>query len=243
MAAELVLLHGFTQTGRSWQPVLHALAARYRAIAPDLPGHGGFAERRPASFAACDAYVRVLADQPITLAGYSMGGRIALHAALSLGPRVRRLILVGASPGIADAAERAARAAEDAALADRIEAIGLEAFVREWGAQPLFDGMPRGIAEIAHADRMRNTAAGLAAALRGLGTGVMPPLCDRLGELTVPVELLVGERDEKFLAIAERMAAALTHARLHVVPGAGHAAHLEAPEVVAEIIAASGPAS
>jgi 2-succinyl-6-hydroxy-2,4-cyclohexadiene-1-carboxylate synthase len=237
MAAELVLLHGFTQTGRSWQPVLHALAARYRAIAPDLPGHGGFAERRPASFAACDAYVRVLADQPITLAGYSMGGRIALHAALSLGPRVQRLILVGASPGIADAAERAARAAEDAALADRIEAIGLEAFVREWGAQPLFDGMPRGIAEIAHADRMRNTAAGLAAALRGLGTGVMPPLWDRLGELTVPVELVVGERDEKFRAIAERMTAALVAGRLHVVPGTGHAVHLEAPEAVAEVIA------
>ena len=237
MAAELVLLHGFTQTGRSWQPVLHALAARYRAIAPDLPGHGGFAERRPASFAACDAYVRVLADQPITLAGYSMGGRIALHAALSLGPRVRRLILVGASPGIADAAERAARAAEDAALADRIEAIGLEAFAREWGAQPLFAGMPRGIAEIAHADRMRNTAAGLAAALRGLGTGVMPPLWDRLGELTVPVELVVGERDEKFRAIAERMTAALVAGRLHVVPGTGHAVHLEAPEAVAEVIA------
>ena len=237
MAAELVLLHGFTQTGRSWQPVLHALAARYRAIAPDLPGHGGFAERRPASFAACDAYVRVLADQPITLAGYSMGGRIALHAALSLGPRVRRLVLIGASPGIADAAERAARAAEDAALADRIEAIGLEAFVREWGAQPLFDGMPRGIAEIAHADRMRNTAAGLAAALRGLGTGVMPPLWDRLGELTVPVELVVGERDEKFRAIAERMTAALVAGRLHVVPGTGHAVHLEAPEAVAEVIA------
>ena len=237
MAAELVLLHGFTQTGRSWQPVLHALAARYRAIAPDLPGHGGFAERRPASFAACDAYVRVLADQPITLAGYSMGGRIALHAALSLGPRVRRLVLVGASPGIADAAERAARAAEDAALADRIEAIGLEAFVREWGAQPLFDGMPRGIAEIAHADQMRNTAAGLAAALRGLGTGVMPPLWDRLGELTVPVELVVGERDEKFRAIAERMTAVLVAGRLHVVPGTGHAVHLEAPEAVAEVIA------
>jgi 2-succinyl-6-hydroxy-2,4-cyclohexadiene-1-carboxylate synthase len=150
---------------------------------------------------------------------------------------VQRLILVGASPGIADAAERAARAAEDAALADRIEAIGLEAFVREWGAQPLFDGMPRGIAEIAHADRMRNTAAGLAAALRGLGTGVMPPLWDRLGELTVPVELVVGERDEKFRAIAERMTAALVAGRLHVVPGTGHAVHLEAPEAVAEVIA------
>jgi 2-succinyl-6-hydroxy-2,4-cyclohexadiene-1-carboxylate synthase len=235
MPADLVLLHGFTQTGRSWQPVLHALAARYRAVVPDLPGHGSFADRRPASFAACDAYLRALAGQPITLAGYSMGGRIALHAALSLRDRVERLVLIGASPGIADRPERAARAAADTELADRIEAIGLEAFAREWEAQPLFAGMPRGVAEIAHADRMRNTASGLAAALRGLGTGVMPSLWDRLGELAMPVELVVGERDVKFRAIDERMEAALPDARLHVVAGAGHAVQLEAPEAVAEV--------
>jgi 2-succinyl-6-hydroxy-2,4-cyclohexadiene-1-carboxylate synthase len=238
MAADLVLLHGFTQTGRSWQPVLHALAARYRAVAPDLPGHGDFAARRPASFAACDAYLRALARGPITLAGYSMGGRVALHAALSLGDRVARLVLVGASPGIADPAERATRAAADAALADRIEAIGVDAFVREWGAQPLFAGMPRGVAEIAHEDRMRNTALGLSAALRGLGTGVMSPLWDRLGELALPVELVVGERDERFRAIAQRMEAELADARVHVVAGAGHAPQLEAPDAVAEVLAA-----
>jgi 2-succinyl-6-hydroxy-2,4-cyclohexadiene-1-carboxylate synthase len=234
--ADLVLLHGFTQTGRSWQPVLHALAARYRAVAPDLPGHGGFAHRRPASFAACDAYVRALADGRFTLAGYSMGGRVALHAALSLGDRVARLVLIGASPGLAEAAERAARAAEDAALADRIEAIGLEAFVREWAAQPLFDGMPRGIAELVETDRLRNTAPGLAAALRGLGTGVMPSLWERLGELAMPVELVVGERDEKFGEIAERMARRIDDAHVHVVAGAGHAAHLEAPDAIVEIL-------
>lgn len=238
MAAELVLLHGFTQTGRSWQPVLHALAGRYRAVAPDLPGHGEFAARRPASFAACDAYLRALALDPITLAGYSMGGRMALHAALSLGDRIDRLVLIGASPGLADPAERAARAAEDAALADRIEAIGLEAFVHEWSAQPLFAGIPRGVADAANADRMRNTASGLAAALRGLGTGVMPSLWERLGELALPVELVVGERDDKFRAIGERMESALPDARLHVVPGAGHAVQLEAPGAVGDVVAA-----
>jgi 2-succinyl-6-hydroxy-2,4-cyclohexadiene-1-carboxylate synthase len=235
--ADLVLLHGFTQTGRSWQPIAHALAGRYRSLAPDLPGHGDFAERRPASFAACDAYLRALARGPVTLAGYSLGGRIALHAALSLGPVVERLVLIGASPGIADAAERAERAAADAALADRIESIGIEAFVREWAAQPLFAGMPRGVAELAEEDRLRNTASGLAAALRGLGTGVMPPLWGRLGELPMPVELVVGERDEKFRAVAARMEAALPSATLHVLPGAGHAAHLEAPDAVVELLA------
>jgi 2-succinyl-6-hydroxy-2,4-cyclohexadiene-1-carboxylate synthase len=145
-------------------------------------------------------------------------------------------VLVGASPGIADARERAQRAADDAALADRIEAIGLDAFVREWGAQPLFDGIPRGIAERIDADRRRNTAPGLAAALRGLGTGVMPPLWDRLGELAMPVDLVVGERDEKFRATAAQIAERTADARVHVVPGAGHAAHLEAPDALVELL-------
>jgi len=236
MHADLVLLHGFTQTGRSWQPVRHVLGARYRAVAPDLPGHGAFARRRPASFAACDAYVRALTDAPFTLAGYSMGGRIALHAALAVGNRIRRLVLVGASPGLADPQERARRRAADEALADRIEAIGVDAFAAEWAAQPLFAGMPRGIAEQADADRRRNTAPGLAAALRGLGTGAMPPLWDRLAELPMPVDLVVGERDGKFRAIAERMAAAIPAARLHIVPGAGHAVHLEQPAALAELL-------
>jgi 2-succinyl-6-hydroxy-2,4-cyclohexadiene-1-carboxylate synthase len=234
---DLVLLHGFTQTGRSWQAIAHALAGRYRPATPDLPGHGDFAERRPASFTACDAYLRALSDEPFTLVGYSMGGRVALHAALSLGERVQRLVLIGASPGLAGAAERAARAADDAALADRVESIGLDAFVREWGAQPLFDGIPRGVADMIDADRRRNTAAGLAAALRGLGTGVMPSLWERLGELAMPVELVVGERDAKFRGIAERMEARLPDARVVVVPGAGHVAHLELPDTLIERLA------
>ncbi|HEY7074683.1 MAG TPA: 2-succinyl-6-hydroxy-2,4-cyclohexadiene-1-carboxylate synthase [Solirubrobacteraceae bacterium] len=237
MAPTVVLLHGFTQTRRSWRRTVQALGGRYRALAPDLPGHGQSAHR-VASFDACTAYVRALAPPRFSLAGYSMGGRVALHAALALRDRLEQLVLIGASPGLAEATERAARRAADDALADRIEAIGVEAFAREWAAQPLFAGQPERVAAAAHADRLRNTAEGLAAALRGLGTGAMDPLWDRLPELTIPVTLLVGERDEKFRAIAERMAARLPDARLTIVPGAGHAAHLERPEVVAQLVAA-----
>jgi len=136
MPSTLVLLHGFTQTRQSWRRTIAALSGSRRALAPDLPGHG-HAAARPASFPACTGYVRALGGERFTLAGYSMGGRIALHAALALGDRVERLVLVGASPGIADPAERAARRAADDALAARIETIGVEAFAREWAALPL----------------------------------------------------------------------------------------------------------
>src|SRR3954453_7109333 len=109
MAPALVLLHGFTQTRQSWRRTVRALGAgRYRALVPDLPGHGQAAHRTP-SFEACTAYVRALGPERFTLARYSMGGRIALHAALALRDRLERLVLVGASPGIAEGAERAAR--------------------------------------------------------------------------------------------------------------------------------------
>jgi len=232
----LVLLHGFTQTRQSWRRTIAALGGRYRALAPDLPGHGLAAERRPASFAACAAYVRALADEPCVLAGYSMGGRIALYTALAVPGLVQRLVLVGASPGLADAAEREARRRCDFALADRIEAIGVAAFAQEWGAQELFAGQEARVAAAAHADRLRNTPHGLAAALRGLGTGVMPPLWARLGELAMPVTLVVGERDAKFRAIADRMAPAIPDCRVEIVAGAGHAAQLEQPDVVAAAI-------
>jgi 2-succinyl-6-hydroxy-2,4-cyclohexadiene-1-carboxylate synthase len=233
MPPALVLLHGFTQTRQSWRRTTRALAGRYRALAPDLPGHGQSAQRT-ASFDAVTAYLRALAPPQFTLAGYSMGGRIALHAALALKPE--RLILIGASPGLQDAQERAQRKLADDALADRIERIGIEAFAAEWAAQPLFAGQPERVRAAANADRLRNTPHGLANALRGLGTGVMEPLWDRLPELTLPVTLIAGERDEKFRATAERMLERLPRAQLRIVPGAGHAPQLEAPELVAELI-------
>ena len=233
----VVLLHGFTQTRQSWRRTVAALGGRYRALAPDLPGHGLAAERRPASFSACAAYVRALAgDEPFTLAGYSMGGRIALYTALALPGRIQRLVLVGASPGLADPAEREERRRADAALADRIEAMPIESFAVEWGAQALFAGQGERVAAAAHADRLRNTPAGLAAALRGLGAGVMPPLWERLGRLALPVTLVAGERDAKFRAIAEQMAERLPDARVEIVSGAGHAVQLEQPDGVAAIL-------
>jgi 2-succinyl-6-hydroxy-2,4-cyclohexadiene-1-carboxylate synthase len=234
----IVLLHGFTNTGAGWGDVIAELDVGAGALAPDIRGHGGATAAKPVSLEAVTADVAAAAPGSFALAGYSMGGRLALHIAVALPGRVTRVVLIGASPGIADAADRAQRRAADEALADEIERLTIDEFAERWARTPVLAGQPAAVRAAVHADRLRSTPAGLAAALRGLGTGALPSLWDRLGELAMPADLIVGERDATFRNTAERMAAALPQATVHVVPGAGHAVHLEAPAAVAEIIAA-----
>ncbi len=236
---QLVLLHGFTQTGASWDPVVAALRERYRPVAPDLRGHGSATALTPVTLEAVIGDLARLAPASFQLAGYSMGGRIALHVALALPDRVTQLSLIGASPGIADPERRAERRAADERLADELERSRIEEFARRWAKTPILAGLAPDVAEEVHADRLRSAPQGLARALRGLGTGALPPLWERLGELAMPVMLIVGEHDRKFRETAAQMARALAAARVEVVAGAGHAVHLEAPERVAEIIAAA----
>jgi 2-succinyl-6-hydroxy-2,4-cyclohexadiene-1-carboxylate synthase len=240
MTPAVLLLHGFTHTGASWQPVVAALGERYRALAPDIRGHGSASAAEPVTLQEVLADIDALAPRRFTLAGYSMGGRIALHVALAFGTRVRRVVLVGASPGIADPSEREQRRRSDWQLADEIERSSIEQFARRWAMTPVLAGLPEDVGARAHADRLRNSPAGLARALRGLGAGTLPSLWGRLGALMVPVTLVAGERDPKSRQIAEWMRGLIGDAELVVAPGTGHAVHLQAPELVAEIIAGEG---
>jgi len=233
MAPTVLFLHGFTHTGRSWRPVIAALGERYTSVADDIRGHGDASERVPVSLeAVIDDVLGAGGPEPFTLVGYSMGGRIALHLALAAGDRVQRVVLIGASPGIADQAERAARRRADDELADEIEHSSIDEFARRWAQTPVLAGLSPAALQAAHADRLRSTPAGLARALRGLGTGALPSLWDRLGELAMPVTLVVGERDSKFQGIAAEVAAAIPAAELVIVPGVGHPVHLEAPAAI-----------
>jgi 2-succinyl-6-hydroxy-2,4-cyclohexadiene-1-carboxylate synthase len=244
MPETIVLLHGFAGTGRMWEPVITGLdGAPYLPLAPDLRGHGSASGRRPIDFAACAADVLALVDGPFALCGYSLGGRVALHVALAAPDRVTRLVLVATTAGIEDPDERAARRRADDTLAEEIAAGTIDDFVARWSAQPLFAGDPPAAVAAWEADQRRNDPAGLAAALRGIGTGAMVPLWDRLGTLTMPADVLAGERDAKFRTLGERLAAALPHAALTVVPGAGHGLPREAPDAVAAAIRRRDPAS
>ena len=233
-----MLLHGFTGSSAAWpQRLLDGVAAAGRPpVLVDLPGHGRHAREsraRRLSLATALAVIGRAADGPVELAGYSMGGRLALHFALAFPGRVERLVLESASPGLEDDQERARRRESDEGLAMRIEREGIGPFVDYWEAQPLFESQSR-LARRARTRlrrvRLANDAVSLAGALRALGTGSLPSLWDRLGEVTTPTLLLAGALDPKFVGIAERMVSLMPRARLVVVPDAGHAIHLERPD-------------
>lgn len=236
-ATRVVLAHGFTQTARSWQRFERLLAERVpgvETVAVDLPGHGD-ADADPTLDLAGSAAHLVDTGGPAVYVGYSMGGRVALHAALAAPDRVRALVLIGATAGIDDPDERSARRAADERLADRIEQIGVEAFLHEWLRNPLFAGLSADAADVD--DRLRNTARNLAASLRATGTGTQAPLWGRLQEIVVPVLVLAGENDAKFRQLGARLAGGIPLATLAIVPDAGHTVHLEQPAATADIVA------
>jgi len=232
----LVLLHGFGGTHRAWDGVIGRLdPERYRPLALDLPGHGERAADRPISFETCIAAVLSQAPPSFVLCGYSLGGRIALQIALAAPERVQGLVLVSASPGIADPAERRARREADELLARQLEEEPFERFIAAWRAQPLFAQDPPRVAAHAAALMRRNQPRALAAAMRGLGAGEMEPLWDRLGELSMPVDLVAGERDERYVSLARRALALVPGGSLTVLPG-GHVLPLEEPDGLAALL-------
>jgi 2-succinyl-6-hydroxy-2,4-cyclohexadiene-1-carboxylate synthase len=230
----LVLVHGFTQTGRSWGALADALAANHEVVLPDAPGHAASSDVRADLVAGAHLLVDAVAG-PATFVGYSMGARFCLHAALEHPAVVRGLVMVGGTAGLDDPVERAARVEQDRATAVRIEADGLGRFLDDWVAQPLFAGLSRQQAGLE--ERRRNSVAGLASSLELAGAGAQEPLWDRLPQLTMPVLAVAGADDAKFAGLAERMVAAIgPSATLALVTGAGHAAHLEQPDAFLRLL-------
>lgn len=236
----VVFLHGFMGSLHDWDPIIARLSHSVRCIAVDLPDHGQSRASTDYDFdevaQALDEVVgRFACIRPIVV-GYSMGGRVALYWALHAAHRPRRLVLESASPGLAEEIERQTRREEDAARADAIER-DFPAFVREWYSQPLFATLSRDQRDRLVRTRLRgNAPAALARSLRCVGTGSQPPLWDALPRCALPVEVVAGEQDVKFAAIADQLARAFPEARLHCVPGAGHLVHIEQEERFAALL-------
>jgi 2-succinyl-6-hydroxy-2,4-cyclohexadiene-1-carboxylate synthase len=241
----VTLLHGFTQSRRSWSEVRSMMPAGYRWVAPDLRGHG---ETRtspgaPCTMEACTSDLELLWDhlgiERTHLVGYSMGGRLALHVAARRPGRLLSLLTVGAHAGL-DGPARQTRRQEDDALARRIEEHGIPAFVDYWGGLPLFAGLqrrgPEFVAQIRE-QRLQNQASGLACSLRGMGAGAMQPVWEDLAGAGFPSTFVAGELDERYVAYAGRLAAAVPGGRFEIVAGAGHPVHQEKPAEFAGLLA------
>lgn len=220
-----IFVHGFTQTAASWQPVLELLPPGDEAIALDVPTGHDF---------VTTAITLGEAGGPGTYVGYSMGGRLCLRLALDRPELVDHLVLVSASPGIADHARRAERRGADERLARAIERDGVDAFLEHWLAQPLFASLP---AAATGTDARERDPAVLTHGLRALGQGAQAPLWDRLDELSVPVTLVAGGLDQQYVGIACAAHERIPEASVHVVDDAGHALHLERPHALARVLA------
>lgn len=220
VAPTVTFVPGFMQRGEAWEPVARALAERYRVQCLDFTTHT-FAER--------------VGEIPSggSIAGYSMGGRIALHAALRDPAAFRSLALIGVSAGVE---HRASRRRADEELAAWIEQRTIEEVVERWEAQPVFASQPQELRARQRPGRLSHDPRDLARLLRSAGQGATPPVWDRLHELGFPVLLIAGERDEPYVEAAHRMASLIPRASVELVPGAGHAPQLERPELVAELL-------
>jgi len=225
----IVLVPGFTQFASSWDVVTAYLPdldadPDIDLVSAEVPDGLDF----PATAAA-------IGDEhgPAVYVGYSMGGRLCLQLALDHSELVERLVLVSASPGIADPSARDERRRSDDALADRVERDGVDAFLEHWLAQPMFASLPVAAADLEA--RRANTVERLARQLRLLGQGIQPSNWERLGEIGVSTALFVGSKDTKYVSIAGDMAGPM-HANLRVLTDRGHACHLESPGTFASLL-------
>lgn len=242
----IVLLHGFTGSTKTWLDVVNQLPTSIHVVAVDLIGHGQTSAPKEVQSYLMDAHINLLEQlferlqlQQFTLLGYSMGGRVALSYAVRYPHRINALILESASPGLAQSEERAARKLADDALAKKIEANGITAFVNQWENISLFatqKGLSQEIQQEIRAERLAQTTTGLANSLRGMGTGMMPSLWHKLHELKMPVTLITGLLDTKFEQLAVKMLEHLQDATHISVNGVGHAIHVENPVEFATIV-------
>src|SRR5688572_1295980 len=224
----IVALHGFTGRPGNWREVTPAMELA-------LSGHGVAV---PPGWRFDDEVDRIAAllgdiDEPVHLCGYSMGGRVALSVAARF--PVARLTLVGAHPGLADESARAERRQRDEVWCRLLEERGIEAFVRAWEDQPMWRSqadLPPPVRERQRRERLAHDPHQLAAALRALGLGAMPP-CE-LERLRGPVDLIAGALDQTYTDFAHRMAARIPGARVSIISRAGHNVVLERPDAILE---------
>jgi len=223
----VLFIPGFMQRGDAWRPVAELLPERYPSTLLDHREHS--LEGRLEEIAA--------AGEGAVLAGYSLGGRLALRAALRDPERYKGVVTVGATAGLDEPATRSARAEADERLASWMETAPIEQIVGVWERQPLFADQSDLLVEEQRSGRLSHDPAALATLLRSAGQGVLEPVWHELLTLDLPLLAIAGARDEGYVRAAERIADTARRGRAAIVEEAGHAPQLQRPGEVAQLIA------
>ena len=234
----VALVHGFLGSPADWADVLARLSPGIACDCVPLAELG---------CASIDGAARALAARlersPCELiVGYSMGGRIALELAATRPELAPRLVLLAASLGLDDEAERARRAAEDDARAEEILRDGLDAFVERWYQLPIFAPfVAHPSFSAARVRRAQGEAAFWARCVAACSPGRGTPRWSAIPALGPRTTFVAGALDERYAAYAARARALAPQLRVEIVAGAGHVLPLEAPEACARIIEESLP--
>ncbi len=234
-----IFLHGFTCLASDWHSLWQKLP-EHRLLALDLPSHG----TNPQDDSHFEAMARqfwqdldAMGFDQIHLVGYSMGGRLALYLAVMFPQRIQSLVLISASPGLAEKSERIKRRQADEALAVRLEQQGLESFLEQWYQQELFAGLRQweGFDRLLQDKLMSHQAHRLAQSLRQAGTGMAPSMWSHLSELQIPTLFVSGNADQKFCQLGQQMQSLCPGSIFTAMPG-GHAPHLESTHELADLL-------
>jgi len=233
VGGRLVFVHGFTQTKDSWRTITKGMSTKNEIVLIDAPNHGDSIDISLNLETGANAIIDV--GKEATYIGYSLGARLCLTAALSNPQHVERLVLISGTAGIDDSVDRQNRIATDEQLAFRITQIGVPAFIDEWLALPMFAGLTPATNQ--REMRICNTANALASSLRLCGAGKQQPTWSRLKELTMPVLVIAGKTDTKFVELAKRITDSIgSQAQLKIIANSGHTPHLEQPEQFLEVL-------
>lgn len=239
----ILLLHGFMSDSKSMKSIGHSLRDSYNILYVDLPGFGRSRSRkydygmRDVSHGLSGILERLKLDA-VHVLGYSMGGRTALSFAVLFPEKVHSLILESTSPGLADAGKKEQRMVTDKKRAQKITE-DYQKFLDEWERMGLFQSQKNLSAEAFTEQRKMREAQHpeeVADSLLKYGTGVQPSYWSGLQNLKMPVLLITGETDQKFVDINKKMADSIENAVLKIIDGAGHNIHLESAEKFDTII-------
>jgi pimeloyl-ACP methyl ester carboxylesterase len=231
----LLLLHGITDSHRSFEPVLAALPEAIHAYAITARGHGDAG--KPASgYAAAGmaadviAFMDALGIGRAIVAGHSMGSWTAQRVAAGHPERVRGAVLAGAFATFRDHPDMLVLQDEFAALGDPID----PAYARAWQESTLARPVPETFLAMVVEETCKVPAHVWVAALDGLVSDVAEPP----GTIVAPALLVWGEQDDFVPAShQDALLARIPDARLNVYAGAGHAVHWEQPERFATDVA------